>query len=200
MAELRATVTAWLGATSEPQLALPAVNSFLRMLQYRELAKPQFGDASHPGARVRALGGGGRSSSGAAAAAAARARQGQLRCAAAPPGRPCPLLIATTATAPTLPPGFYVTKAEPPAGGPPALVLVRASAAQAAEYEAAQKRARLEEIQRGAGFSRVLELLAASGRPAVGHNPLFDVAYTLGQFVDQQLPPSWQDFRGLCAK
>lgn len=37
VAELQETVSAWLRDSSEPTLTLPAVNSYLRMLQYREL-------------------------------------------------------------------------------------------------------------------------------------------------------------------
>jgi poly(A)-specific ribonuclease len=143
VSELHATVSAWLGATEEPQLVLPAVNSFLRMLQYRELAKPQFGNPQHP--------------------------------------------------------GFYVTRLEG-GGSSPNLVLVRATAQEAAQHEQEQRAARVAEVQRAAGFSRVMELVAQCGKPAVGHNPLFDVSYVLAQFVDQQLPLSWQDFRALAAR
>jgi hypothetical protein len=87
-----------------------------------------------------------------------------------------------------------------PGGGPPNLLLVRATPAQAAEHDAERRRAKAEEVARAAGFSRVMELVAACGRPSVGHNPLFDISYSLAQFVDQQLPLSWRDFKALSAK
>lgn len=57
--ELVAGVRSWLEGNAEPTLALPPVNSYLRMLQYRELEKFEFEEDGHRGfyvQRVRALG------------------------------------------------------------------------------------------------------------------------------------------------
>ena len=42
----------------------------------------------------------------------------------------------------------------------------------------------------------VWELLRASGKPAVGHNCMLDVAYTTASFA-QSLPSTWADYKGL---
>jgi poly(A)-specific ribonuclease len=52
------------------------------------------------------------------------------------------------------------------------------------------------EVRRAAGFAAVLELLRASGKPAVGHNLGFDAAFTL-EHLAQPLPPAWPAFKAL---
>lgn len=55
------------------------------------------------------------------------------------------------------------------------------------------------EIQDAAGFTRVFELMRASGKPAVGHNPLFDICYSLAAFAVERLPAGWEEFKRLAA-
>ena len=55
---------------------------------------------------------------------------------------------------------------------------------------------RIDEIRGTAGFAAVLEMLRESGKPAVGHNPGFDIAFTL-EHLAQPLPPDWPGFKAL---
>ena len=58
--------------------------------------------------------------------------------------------------------------------------------------------ARIDAVKVTAGFSAVLELLRASGKPAVGHNLGFDLAFTL-EHLAQPLPEAWADYKALAA-
>lgn len=55
------------------------------------------------------------------------------------------------------------------------LVLVRATAQQAAALEAQDKAARIKAIREAAGFAAVFDLLRASNKPCVGHNCMMDI-------------------------
>ena len=57
-------------------------------------------------------------------------------------------------------------------------------------------RLRIDAVKATAGFSAVLELLRASGKPAVGHNLGFDLAFTL-EHLAQPLPEAWADYKAL---
>lgn len=46
---------------------------------------------------------------------------------------------------------------------------------------------------------RVFELLRDSGKPAVGHNCFFDLAFTL-EHLAEPLPEEWPDFKRLVQK
>ena len=54
----------------------------------------------------------------------------------------------------------------------------------------------MNEIGGAAGFAAVLEMLRDSGKPAVGHNPGFDIAFTL-EHLARPLPPDWPAFKAL---
>ncbi|GFR40195.1 hypothetical protein Agub_g755, partial [Astrephomene gubernaculifera] len=55
---------------------------------------------------------------------------------------------------------------------------------------------RMEAAREQSGFSQVLEALREAGRPVVGHNPAYDLAYMLAQF-SEPLPPTWTDYKAL---
>lgn len=59
--------------------------------------------------------------------------------------------------------------------------------------------AKLKKVQEAAGFVRVFELLRESGKPAVGHNCLFDLAFTL-EHLAEPLPEDWPTFKQLVKK
>lgn len=59
--------------------------------------------------------------------------------------------------------------------------------------------AKLRRVQEAAGFVRVFELLRASGKPAVGHNCLFDLAFVL-EHLAEPLPGEWPAFKQLVKK
>lgn len=59
--------------------------------------------------------------------------------------------------------------------------------------------AKLRRVQEAAGFVRVFELLRASRKPAVGHNCLFDLAFTL-EHLAEPLPEEWPAFKQLVKK
>ena len=59
--------------------------------------------------------------------------------------------------------------------------------------------AKLRKVQEAAGFVRVFELLRASGKPAVGHNCFFDLAFTL-EHLAEPLPEDWPAFKQLVKK
>lgn len=75
------------------------------------------------------------------------------------------------------------------------LVLVRASPQEAEQYEADAKAARISAIHDAAGFAAVFDLMRRSGKPAVGHNCMFDIAYGLYSFADAYQPATWRDYR-----
>ncbi|GAX81754.1 hypothetical protein CEUSTIGMA_g9182.t1 [Chlamydomonas eustigma] len=47
------------------------------------------------------------------------------------------------------------------------------------------------------GFTQVLEMMRACGRPAVAHNALNDLVYMLQHFTTPALPPRWSDFKNV---
>ncbi|GIL80439.1 hypothetical protein Vretifemale_9634 [Volvox reticuliferus] len=74
--------------------------------------------------------------------------------------------------------------------------LVRcASVAEAAALEAADREGRRGAVTTAAGFAAVWEAIRECGRPGVGHNCLFDVAYSIAQFGEVQLPRTWDGFK-----
>lgn len=77
------------------------------------------------------------------------------------------------------------------------LVLVRATRAEGEDYERQQRLKRIQDIEAAAGFTKVFEMMRDSGKPAVGHNPFFDVCYSMAAFAVERLPPSWEDFKRL---
>ncbi|PRW61321.1 poly(A)-specific ribonuclease PARN isoform X3 [Chlorella sorokiniana] len=92
-------------------------------------------------------------------------------------------------------PGFYVERAAN-GDGRPALRLIRASPEQAAAWEAEQRQKRIEAIHDAAGFAAVMEAMRDSGKPMIGHNLAFDLAYSLHSFA-RELPSSWPEYKEL---
>ncbi|KAF8069569.1 psi1 [Scenedesmus sp. PABB004] len=90
-------------------------------------------------------------------------------------------------------PGFWVKKTEDSR----CLVLVRCSAAEAEAFEAGARAARVTAIHDAAGFAAVFDAMRRSGKPAVVHNGLFDVAYSLYSFADAYLPATWRDYKAM---
>jgi hypothetical protein len=76
-------------------------------------------------------------------------------------------------------------------------VLRRATPEHVKAAAAQSKQQQQQKATRAAGFSQVLELLRDSGKPAVGHNVRFDVAYVLAAFVQNPLPKTWSGFKQL---
>lgn len=93
------------------------------------------------------------------------------------------------------PPGFYTDKVEGE-NGRAMIKLVRASSEEVAQREKDVLEQRRNAIIEASGFSEVLDLMRISGKPAVGHNYSFDVAYSLHSFVSP-LPSSWEEYRKL---
>ena len=69
----------------------------------------------------------------------------------------------------------------PQVGGGPyhQLQLVRADAARCVQLDLEETAAREGAIRQAAGFAAVMELMRKCGKPAVGHNLMFDLAYML---------------------
>mmetsp|Transcript_11195 Transcript_11195/g.22365 ORF Transcript_11195/g.22365 Transcript_11195/m.22365 type:complete len:715 (+) Transcript_11195:84-2228(+) len=93
------------------------------------------------------------------------------------------------------PPGFYTDKVDGE-NGRAMIKLVRASSEEVAQREKDLLEQRRNAIIEASGFSEVLDLMRISGKPAVGHNYSFDVAYSLHSFVSP-LPSSWEEYRKL---
>lgn len=93
------------------------------------------------------------------------------------------------------PPGFYTDKVEGE-NGRAMIKLIRASSEEVAQREKDLLEQRRNAIIEASGFSEVLDLMRISGKPAVGHNYSFDVAYSLHSFVSP-LPSSWEEYRKL---
>jgi hypothetical protein len=55
-----------------------------------------------------------------------------------------------------------------------------------------------QELRAAAGFSHVFQLLLGSGKPAVGHNCMLDVLYTMRSFQGA-LPATWEEFHRTAA-
>ncbi|KAG2487082.1 hypothetical protein HYH03_014327 [Edaphochlamys debaryana] len=95
-------------------------------------------------------------------------------------------------------PGFYVRKVSD--AGPTFLRLVPTPSREAARALAAADRAeRRGAVEAAAGFAAVWEALRECGRPGVGHNCMFDVAYGVAQFGEGRLPATWAGFKGAVA-
>lgn len=87
------------------------------------------------------------------------------------------------------PPGFYVTKEQLDSSST-ALRLVRASPSEVRQASAAEVLEQEEEFNRAAGVSLLLEAMRDCGRPGVGHNIQFDLAFMLQHFAGD-LPDRW---------
>ncbi|KAI3424112.1 hypothetical protein D9Q98_009473 [Chlorella vulgaris] len=144
VADIVAAVTQWMQGDA-PDLLLPPVNSYQRLLQYQELRRPQFGAAEAP--------------------------------------------------------GFYVERVPNTAEGGSGfqLRLTRASAAEVEAWEAGQRQKRIDGIHTAAGFAAVMEAMRDSGKPAVGHNLSFDLAFSLHSYAEE-LPGSWEEYKALVGR
>ncbi|KAL4459112.1 hypothetical protein ABPG75_013977 [Micractinium tetrahymenae] len=96
------------------------------------------------------------------------------------------------------PPGFYVEKVENE-DKLAVLRLTRASALEVAAWEAEQRRKRIDAIHEAAGFAAVFEAMRDCGKPAVGHNLAFDLAYSLHSYAEE-LPGSWEEYKALVGR
>lgn len=76
-------------------------------------------------------------------------------------------------------------------------MLRRASAQQLAQQAADVGAAAADAAAAAAGFSVVFELLRECGKPAVGHNVRYDLAFCLAAFVQRPLPKTWREFKRL---
>ena len=74
------------------------------------------------------------------------------------------------------------------------LQLTRGSEDEVRALQEADVAQQVEKINSSAAFTRVLEAMRASGKPAVGHNCNFDVAYLLA-IVEKSLPRQWEDYK-----
>ena len=92
------------------------------------------------------------------------------------------------------PPGYLASTRHDFPDGAARVVLRRASGAEIrADAEARAARAASEERIRD-GFAAALRLLGASGKPAVAHNALYDVTFTLEKFLSN-LDGSYEGFK-----
>jgi poly(A)-specific ribonuclease len=91
------------------------------------------------------------------------------------------------------PPGFIAARQT--LDGGQVTRLVRASAAEVAAAAAQEAWGQEEEANRAAGVSLLLEAMRECGRPGVGHNISFDLAFMLGHFAGE-LPDRWGGARG----
>ncbi|KXZ50071.1 hypothetical protein GPECTOR_18g5 [Gonium pectorale] len=96
-------------------------------------------------------------------------------------------------------PGFHVRKMSDERGWTYVRLVRVASAAEAAELAKADRLAARAALAASAGFAAVWEAIRASGRPAVGHNCMFDVAYGIAQFGEGRLPATWEGFKAATA-
>ncbi|KAG2427675.1 hypothetical protein HXX76_012324 [Chlamydomonas incerta] len=94
-------------------------------------------------------------------------------------------------------PGFYVKKVSEPGAWTTIRLMPCRSAAEAAALEAAEREEKRQQIAAAAGFAAVWEALRECGRPGVGHNCMFDVAYGVAQFGEGRLPATWEGFKGV---
>ncbi|KIZ04038.1 hypothetical protein MNEG_3922 [Monoraphidium neglectum] len=93
--------------------------------------------------------------------------------------------------------GFIIRKVEQ-RNRAPTLVLIRAAdAAAAAALERQQSEQQVAAVHEAAGFAAVFDLMRKSGKPAVGHNLAFDLAYSLISFAEGWLPNTWREYRQL---
>jgi poly(A)-specific ribonuclease len=77
---------------------------------------------------------------------------------------------------------------------------VRATKAEMSDAVAEERRIKYEEVEAATGFTRVVEAMRDSGHPGVGHNCMFDIAYTLAAFAEPQLPPTWVQYKELVSR
>ena len=92
-------------------------------------------------------------------------------------------------------PGFYPEKVEIEGTNRAMIKLTRATGEEIARREREMAEARRQAVHDAAGFAAVLDAMRESGKPAVGHNLAFDIAYSIHSFVEP-LPASWEEFRG----
>eukprot|EP00798_Chlamydomonas_sp_ICE-L_P007191 gene7191-299_t len=94
--------------------------------------------------------------------------------------------------------GFFVEKVQ--IAGWTRLQLVRGSEEEVAKMQEEDKKIRLQALNDASGFTRVFELMKHSNKPAVGHNCMFDILYSLAAFAEPKLPEQWDDFKLLVGK
>ena len=96
-------------------------------------------------------------------------------------------------------PGFYPEKVEIEGSNRAMIKLTRATGEEIARRERDMAEAKRQAVLDAAGFAAVLDAMRESGKPAVGHNLAFDVAYSIHSFVEP-LPGSWEAFRGVVTR
>ncbi|GLC47457.1 hypothetical protein PLESTM_002076300, partial [Pleodorina starrii] len=92
-------------------------------------------------------------------------------------------------------PGFHVKKVSDERGWTRVRLIRCATAAEAAALEVSERAERRAAVAAAAGFGAVWEALQQCGRPGVGHNCMFDVAYGIAQFGEGRLPATWEGFK-----
>ncbi|GIL60258.1 hypothetical protein Vafri_14886 [Volvox africanus] len=101
--------------------------------------------------------------------------------------------------APDWHPGFVVKKVNDERNCTRVRLVRCALVTEASALDAADREERRRAVMAAAGFAAVWEAIRECGRPGVGHNCLFDVAYSIAQFGEGQLPRTWDGFKHVTA-
>jgi len=91
-------------------------------------------------------------------------------------------------------PGFYIEHMEVPGQPLPCLRLVKASVEEIAAWNQSEVQKQSDEVSAATGASLILEIVRDSGKPIVGHNPMWDLVYILESFAEQ-LPETYPEFK-----
>lgn len=92
-------------------------------------------------------------------------------------------------------PGFFVKRVSNGTSWPSLRLIRVPDMATATRLQQEDKEERIRAVHDAAGFARVFELMRESKKPGVGHNAMFDINYSVQQFVNPELPSSWSDYK-----
>lgn len=74
------------------------------------------------------------------------------------------------------------------------IILKIVTAEEKKAIEEAEKKEKLQDMEKRSGALRLLKLLASLKVPIVGHNPIYDLMFIYSHFIGE-LPFSWQEFK-----
>ncbi|KAG1655504.1 hypothetical protein FOA52_008523 [Chlamydomonas sp. UWO 241] len=95
-------------------------------------------------------------------------------------------------------PAVFVKKVETN-NGYARMQLTRGSPAEIKAMQEEDVREKVEAVNAAAGFTRVLDAMRKSNKPAVGHNCMMDFSYVLAACVEPKLPPTWPEYKAMVA-
>lgn len=110
---------------------------------------------------------------------------------------------ASGASSPDTAPDMYLLLTRSPSSSSPfsssSSSAPAASSSAPNPYSTKTYEAKVQDVNDAVGFSSIFEMMRDCGKPAVGHNLMFDLGFSLQQFVEP-LPRNWDAYKELVSR